>query len=122
MASIGPASPRLPSPPPPAEIQIGHKAPSSSGESGPGVDQMEQSTIEANSRRRIHRGTKTADMATGPPLIPLNEVRTLSPSLCFAQLRALTIPVIPASSTLPSSFRNTSRRSTTTTRPVALSP
>ena len=35
---------------------------------------IEQSIIDANAGRRIHPGTKAADMAAGPPLIPLNEV------------------------------------------------
>lgn len=34
----------------------------------------ERSIMEANSSRRIHPGTKAADMAAGPPLIPLSEV------------------------------------------------
>jgi hypothetical protein len=36
---------------------------------------IEQSILEANSSRRIHPGTKAADMAAGPPLVPLMEVR-----------------------------------------------
>lgn len=36
--------------------------------------EMEQCLLDANSKRRIHPGTKTADMAAGPPLVPLNEV------------------------------------------------
>jgi hypothetical protein len=35
---------------------------------------IEQSVIEANAGRRIHPGTKSADMAAGPPLVPLSEV------------------------------------------------
>lgn len=35
---------------------------------------MEQTILNANSRRRIHPGTKSADMAAGPPLVPLNEL------------------------------------------------
>jgi hypothetical protein len=69
-----PSSPRLPSPPPPAEIQIGPKSPMG----GPSLDaeaaQMEQSLLDANSRRRVHPGTKAAEMAAGPPLVPLNEL------------------------------------------------
>lgn len=48
---------------------------------GPGAtadeesQQMEQTVLNANSKRRIHPGTKSADMAAGPPLVPLNEVR-----------------------------------------------
>lgn len=35
---------------------------------------MEQSVLDANSKRRIHPGTKAADMAAGPPLVPLSEL------------------------------------------------
>ncbi|KAK1640981.1 Mob1/phocein family protein [Colletotrichum phormii] len=72
--AMAPSSPRLPSPPPPAEIQIGRKSPSMGAQSNREASPMEQSLIEANSRRRIHPGTKAADMAAGPPLIPLNEL------------------------------------------------
>ncbi|CZR62385.1 related to cell cycle regulation Mob3 [Phialocephala subalpina] len=70
--SLPPSSPRLPSPPPPTEIQIGPKSPSLSGANTEPT--MEQSIIDANAKRRIHPGTKSADMAAGPPLIPLNEL------------------------------------------------
>ncbi|KAK1988509.1 Mob1/phocein family protein [Colletotrichum cereale] len=71
---MAPSSPRLPSPPPPAEIQIGPQSPSMGAQSNRQTSPMEQSLIEANSRRRIHPGTKAADMAAGPPLVPLNEL------------------------------------------------
>ncbi|RDA90872.1 hypothetical protein CP533_3237 [Ophiocordyceps camponoti-saundersi (nom. inval.)] len=67
--AMAPSSPRLPSPPPPAEIQIGPKSPSGTATVSPQAMQMEQSIIEAHSRRRIHPGTKAADMAAGPPLL-----------------------------------------------------
>jgi len=35
---------------------------------------MEQSLIDANSQRRVHPGTKAAEMAAGPPLVPLHEL------------------------------------------------
>jgi hypothetical protein len=35
---------------------------------------MEKTMLNANSRRRIHPGTKSADMAAGPPLVPLTEL------------------------------------------------
>lgn len=35
---------------------------------------MEQNAIDANAKRRIHPGTKSADMAAGPPLVPLSEL------------------------------------------------
>ncbi|RQM07913.1 hypothetical protein DH86_00000805, partial [Scytalidium sp. 3C] len=70
--SIPPSSPRLPSPPPPTEIQIGPQSPMG----GPPTTDSpaERSIMEANSSRRIHPGTKAADMAAGPPLIPLSEL------------------------------------------------
>lgn len=68
-----PSSPRLPSPPPPAEIQIGPNSPSM-GPNAHQAQQIEQTQIDAAAKRRIHPGTKAADMAAGPPLIPLNEV------------------------------------------------
>ncbi len=75
MAALAPSSPRLPSPPPAAEIQIGPKSPSIGVTATRQAQQMEQSTIVANSKRRIHPGTKAADFAAGPPLVPLHEVR-----------------------------------------------
>ncbi|KAM0277105.1 hypothetical protein ACHAQH_006049 [Verticillium albo-atrum] len=36
--------------------------------------QIEKTIIDANAKRRIHPGTKAQDMATGPPLVPLNEL------------------------------------------------
>lgn len=68
-----PSSPRLPSPPPPAEIQIGPKSPAM-GPDAHQAQQIEQTQIDAAAKRRIHPGTKAADMAAGPPLVPLNEV------------------------------------------------
>jgi hypothetical protein len=74
---LPPSSPRLPSPPPPTEIQIGPKSPSL-GNFTTQEPTIEQGIIEANAGRRIHPGTKSADMAAGPPLIPLNEVSHLT--------------------------------------------
>ncbi|CZT43849.1 related to cell cycle regulation Mob3 [Rhynchosporium secalis] len=70
--ALPPSSPRLPSPPPPTEIQIGPQSPSLGGSMSEIT--IEQSVIDGNSKRRIHPGTKSADMAAGPPLIPLNEL------------------------------------------------
>lgn len=70
--SLAPSSPRLPSPPPPTEIQIGPQSPAIAGSNQENV--IEQSILEANSSRRIHPGTKASDMAAGPPLVPLSEV------------------------------------------------
>jgi hypothetical protein len=71
--SLAPSSPRLPSPPPPTEIQIGTHSPSP-GSSSNQEPTVEQSAIDSNASRRIHPGTKAVDMAGGPPLIPLGEV------------------------------------------------
>ncbi|KAK5660224.1 hypothetical protein OQA88_12758 [Cercophora sp. LCS_1] len=71
--SLAPSSPRLPSPPPPAEIQIGPKSPLM-GPNATRAQQIEQNACEASSKRRIHPGTKSADMAAGPPLVPLHEL------------------------------------------------
>ena len=73
--SLAQGSPRLPSPPPPAEIQIGPKSPGLDSTATRQAQQMEQTLAEANAKRRIHPGTKAEDMAAGPPLVPLNEVR-----------------------------------------------
>ncbi|KAJ9138928.1 Mob1 family protein [Pleurostoma richardsiae] len=73
--ALAPNSPRLPSPPPPAEIQLGPKSPSmGSGSMQRQAQRMEQNTIDTNAKRRVHPGTKAADMAAGPPLVPLNEL------------------------------------------------
>ncbi|KAL6881073.1 Mob1/phocein [Trichoderma novae-zelandiae] len=72
--SLAPSSPRLPSPPPPAEIQIGPNSPSGGPVAILATTEMEQSHLDASSSRRIHPGTKAADMAAGPPLVPLSEL------------------------------------------------
>jgi hypothetical protein len=72
------SSPRLPSPPPFTEVQIGPKSPTV-GE-GPEHQLGEAAKREDGSTRRIRPGTKAADMASGPPLIPLAEVMLFSPS------------------------------------------
>ncbi|KAM7204491.1 MOB kinase activator-like 4 [Naviculisporaceae sp. PSN 640] len=74
MMSLAPSSPRLPSPPPPAEIQIGPKSPSMGPNAARQAQQIEQTAMDANSKRRIHPGTRSADMAAGPPLVPLQEL------------------------------------------------
>lgn len=73
--TIAPSSPRLPSPPPPAEIQIGPQSTAIICSDHDELLNVEQCTIEANSKRRIHPGSTSANMATGPSLIPLSEVR-----------------------------------------------
>ncbi|KAJ2905482.1 hypothetical protein MKZ38_005358 [Zalerion maritima] len=70
--SLAPSSPRLPSPPPAAEIQIG--SPSADTAATRQAQAMEQTILDANAKRRIHPGTKAFDMAAGPPIVPLNEL------------------------------------------------
>ncbi|KPM38757.1 hypothetical protein AK830_g7806 [Neonectria ditissima] len=72
--SLAPSSPRLPSPPPPAEIQLGPNSPSGGPAASPEATHSEQTLLDASSRRRIHPGTKASDMSAGPPLIPLHEL------------------------------------------------
>lgn len=70
------SSPRLPSPPPFTEVQIGPKSPTVSDGFGPTSEELlgvPQGQDDA-SARRIRPGTKSLDMASGPPLIPLSQV------------------------------------------------
>ncbi|TGJ82992.1 hypothetical protein E0Z10_g5776 [Xylaria hypoxylon] len=71
--SLAQGSPRLPSPPPAAEIQL---SPSLNTSTSRQAQQMEQTINDANAKRRIHPGTKAEDMAAGPPLVPLNELES----------------------------------------------
>ncbi|KAI1824198.1 Mob1/phocein [Xylaria intraflava] len=72
--SLTQGSPRLPSPPPAAEIQLGPKSPGLGTTASRQAQQVEQTINDANAKRRIHPGTKSEDMAAGPPLVPLNEL------------------------------------------------
>ncbi|ATY58408.1 Mob1 family [Cordyceps militaris] len=74
--ALAPSSPRLPSPPPAAEIQMTPNSPSGGAAATLETTQMEQSLLDANSKRRIHPGTKAANMAAGPPLVPLSELES----------------------------------------------
>jgi hypothetical protein len=74
MAASPSSSPRLPSPPPIAEDQLGPKSPiAMPNEHG----ELGHNPFEANASRRIRPGTKAAEMALGPPLVPLTDVRRL---------------------------------------------
>ena len=72
------ASPRAYSPPPAPEVQIaGPSSPASAiiGEPGPILpDVQDTAKLDQGATRRIRPGTKAADMASGPPLVPLNQV------------------------------------------------
>ena len=74
--SLSPStSPRLPSPPPFPEVQIGAKSPSQGATGAPSTDELSENVApDHGASRRIRPGTKAADMASGPPLIPLLEV------------------------------------------------
>ncbi|RKF77354.1 hypothetical protein GcM1_220056 [Golovinomyces cichoracearum] len=73
--SVAPSSPRLSSPLPPTQTQIGIPSQTSVTRSDhEELLKVEQSIIEANSRRRIHPGTSSANMETGPSLVPLSEL------------------------------------------------
>ncbi|PYI08238.1 Mob1/phocein [Aspergillus sclerotiicarbonarius CBS 121057] len=82
-------SPRLPSPPPFTEVQIGPKSPSV----GESFDHETERLLGASqnsedgSTRRIRPGTRAVDMAFGPPLIPLSQLD--SPFQLQEHLKAL---------------------------------
>jgi hypothetical protein len=71
MAASPSSSPRLPSPPPIAEDQLGPKSPMAPTEE----QQKLFSTLDHGASRRIQPGTKADDMAEGPPLVDISEVR-----------------------------------------------
>ncbi|KAI4163294.1 MAG: hypothetical protein LQ342_003029 [Letrouitia transgressa] len=69
-------SPRLPSPPPFPEVQIGPQSPTSSlPPSTLNPDLEDTSKYDHAATRRIRPGTKAADMSYGPPLVPLHHTR-----------------------------------------------
>ncbi|KAL8645653.1 MAG: hypothetical protein Q9226_007203 [Calogaya cf. arnoldii] len=73
---MGPASPlhspRLPSPPPFPEVQIGPPSPSAHINSGSSIPEHDDNArYDQAAARRIRPGTKAADMAAGPPLVEL---------------------------------------------------
>lgn len=80
------SSPRLPSPPPYTEVQIGPKSPSIGG-----INESDHTAgsekEDDGSLRRIRPGTKAADMSSGPPLVPLAQLD--SPFQLQEHLKAL---------------------------------
>ncbi|KAJ5569579.1 uncharacterized protein N7459_009009 [Penicillium hispanicum] len=88
-AGVSPSSsPRLPSPPPFTEVQIGPQSPSVGETFGNDADLLLGVTGENDgSTRRIRPGTKATDMAFGPPLIPLSQLD--SPFQLQEHLKAL---------------------------------
>ncbi|KAK0654572.1 MOB-like protein phocein [Lasiodiplodia hormozganensis] len=70
MAAMSPSSsPRLPSPPPIAEDQLGPKSPIAE-------EHSEEAKVDQGSARRIRPGTKAQDMAEGPPLADLKDIES----------------------------------------------
>ncbi|KAJ5375672.1 hypothetical protein N7517_007678 [Penicillium concentricum] len=80
-AGVSPSSsPRLPSPPPFTEVQIGPQSPSVGESFGKDGDLLGIPIGENDgSTRRIRSGTKSANMASGPPVIPLSQINSPFP-------------------------------------------
>ena len=125
--SLSPSSsPRLPSPPPFPEIQLSPKSPQSGAKAGSRSHDFDTSLLDNGASRRIRPGTKAADMASGPPLIPLSDVSQrghFSRSRLLFHRHSL---LIAHSSTLLFNYKNISRPSITTipnqTSPPLLHP
>lgn len=78
-AAMSPSSsPRLPSPPPMAEDQIGPLSPTAAMSEEKGK-LGGFGNVDHGASRRIRPGTKAADMAEGPPLVELSEVSSVQP-------------------------------------------
>ena len=102
-AGVSPSSsPRLPSPPPLTEVQIGPQSPSIGEPFGTDAELLVGGAGDDGSTRRIRPGTRAADMAFGPPLIPLSQV---SYALLIVGLEITDT----SSSILHSSFKSTSK-------------
>jgi hypothetical protein len=81
------SSPRLPSPPPFTEVQIGPKSPTvtdSFGNVNEKIPGDASGEAAEGSLRRIRPGTSAADMAAGPPLVPLSQVSSSVKSMHLA--------------------------------------
>ncbi|KAI9865224.1 MAG: hypothetical protein M1813_002544 [Trichoglossum hirsutum] len=70
------SSPRLPSPPPFTEVQIGPKSPTVGDTAAGHHDRVVESDVDTGAVRRIRPGTKARDMASGPPLVALCELES----------------------------------------------
>ncbi|KAI9876512.1 MAG: hypothetical protein M1830_006338 [Pleopsidium flavum] len=82
------SSPRLPSPPPFTEVQIGPKSPTVGAIAAGSEHELGGVNIpDVGATRRIRPGTRAADMASGPPLVPLAELD--SPFQLQEHLKAL---------------------------------
>lgn len=69
-------SPRLPSPPPFTEVQIGPQSPTANAAPGSSQQHDDGPKYDQSADRRIRPGSTAAEMAAGPPLVPLNQVRS----------------------------------------------
>ncbi|KAI9846035.1 MAG: hypothetical protein M1838_001462 [Thelocarpon superellum] len=68
-------SPRLPSPPPFTEVQFGPSSPSIGGSGGSKFGSEDTpDTNNAGATRRVRPGSRSVDMASGPPLVPLGDL------------------------------------------------
>lgn len=70
-----PSSPRLPSPPPLPELQLGPRSPSINATGGE-LSLEEAAAQDEGAARRIRPGTSAAEMAQGPPFVPLHQLET----------------------------------------------
>ncbi|CDM37304.1 hypothetical protein DTO013E5_7569 [Penicillium roqueforti] len=75
-AGVSPSSsPRLPSPPPFTEVQFGPQSPSVGDSFAKDTDLLGVAMGQNDgSTRRIRPGTKSANMASGPPVVPLSQL------------------------------------------------
>ncbi|KAK5087676.1 hypothetical protein LTR70_006997 [Exophiala xenobiotica] len=70
-----PSSPRLPSPPPLPELQLGPSSPSVNAAPG-GLSLDNSAQQDDGAARRVRPGTGAADMARGPPFVPLHQLES----------------------------------------------
>lgn len=92
MGSASPiSSPRLPSPPPFPEVQLGPKSPGMPATSSAGIPEIEiNAKLDQGAMRRIRPGTKAADFA-GPPLVPLSDVCWMTFDMTASWLPAISL-------------------------------
>ncbi|KAL8703619.1 MAG: hypothetical protein Q9201_003189 [Fulgogasparrea decipioides] len=76
MGPLSPShSPRLPSPPPFPESQIGPQSPTANPAQGISTQEPHDATrYDESANRRIRPGSTSAEMDAGPPLVPLNQI------------------------------------------------
>ena len=73
------SSPRLPSPPPYTEIQLGPKSPTV-GDAHIDFQLTDSTQPDEGAARRVRRGARAAEMAEGPPLVELEHVSCIAAS------------------------------------------